>query len=64
MRTTADGKVDTSNQLVMTDANEFVHSRARHILCDYNRARDAINLTEARLAVLVTDFWEVFICVR
>lgn len=58
------GQVNTSNQFVMTDANEFVHGRTRHILSDDNRARDAINLTEAGLAVLVANFREVFICVR
>lgn len=51
----------TSNQLVVTNTDEFVHSRTRHILCDDNWARDTINLTEVRLAVLITDFREVFI---
>ena len=52
----AEGELDTSNEFVVPDSNEFVHSTTRHVLCDDDRARDTVNLTEARLAVLIADF--------
>jgi len=47
----------------MADANEFVHRTARHVLCDDDWAGDTINLAKTGLAVLITNFWEVFLCV-
>ena len=51
-----EGGLNTSDQFVVTDANEFVHGTTRHVLRDDDRARDTINLTKARLAVLIADF--------
>ena len=64
LKVMTESELNTSDQFVVTDANKFVHSRTRHVLCDDDRARDPINLTEARFAVLVTDLWEIFLCIR
>jgi len=63
LRMTTENELDTSNKFVVTYTNEFVHSRTSHVLCDDDRAGDAINLAKARLAILITDFGEVFLCV-
>jgi hypothetical protein len=63
-RPSTNDKVDTSDQFFVTDTNEFVHGRTGHILCDDDWTGDAINLAKPRLAVLVTDFWKVFLCIR
>ena len=48
-----EGGLSTSDQSVVTDANEFVHGTTKPVLRNDDWARDTINLTKARLAVLI-----------
>jgi hypothetical protein len=49
----------TSDKLVMTNAHKFVHGCARHILSDYDGARNTKDLAVARLARLIPDSGQI-----
>ena len=47
----------------MSNTDKLVHGGTRHILGDDDGAGHTENLAEARLAVLISDLAEVFLCV-
>ena len=52
-------RVRTPDKFVMSYTDEFVHGRAGHILCNYDRARYTKDLAKTGFAVLIPDLGEV-----
>jgi hypothetical protein len=49
----------TSYKLIVSDADQLIHSSSDHVLCDNDRAWHTKHLSEPSLTLLIPDLWEV-----